>query len=172
MRNHIIVGGAIVVAIIIGVLAFLYSDRNSNASPSAVVENHSAITPIAVPFTEIATGTQSTVTARTDYLITSADQLNKLWNMIDAKGNPPTIDFSKNAVAAVFAGEKPTAGYAIAVSAIEDTGVRMVTVILSEPDGSCSEKKSAVAPYELVTFPVTALSLTHQDEATTTGCVN
>jgi hypothetical protein len=168
-RNHIIVGGAVIVAIIIGALAFLYSSRNvSNALPSTVTENNPM--PIAVPFTELAHGTQSTVSTRINYLITTTEGLQKLWKMIDAKGSPPTVDFSKNAVAAVFAGEKPTAGYAITVSHIEDTTVRMVTVMLSEPDGNCPEKKSIIAPYELVMLSTTTLSVTHQDIVATTSC--
>ena len=170
MRNHIIVGGAIVAAIIIGVFVFLFSDKTfSNASPSAVAESN-PITPVEVPFTEIAHGTKSTVTTRANYLITSTSELEKLWTMIDAKGNSPTIDFTKNTVAAVFAGEKQTVGYTIAVSNIEDTNVRTVTVLISSPDDTCSEKSSVTAPYEIISLSATALPLAHEDSAATTSC--
>lgn len=171
MRNHIIVGGAIVVALIVGVLVFLYSDRNSNASPSAVAESHSAMTPVAVPFTEIAEGTRSTVSTRANYLITSADQLTKLWAMIDATGTPPTIDFKNNSIIAVFAGNESVAGSAIAVTKIEDTNARTVSVTITEPSGACALKQKAAAPYEIISLPATTLPLTHQDTiATTTEC--
>lgn len=170
MRNHIIVGGAIVVAIIVGVLAFLYSNKNvSNASPSAATENTQAA--VAVPFTEIAEGTRSTVSTRANYLITSADQLTKLWAMIDATGTPPTIDFKNNSIIAVFAGNESVAGSAIAVTKIEDTNARTVSVTITEPSGACALKQKTAAPYEIISLPATTLPLTHQDTiATTTEC--
>ena len=170
MRNHIIVGGAIVVALIIGVLVFLYSNKTIPPASSTAVTESQQVAAVAVPFTEIVQGMQSSVSTRTNYLITSASDLEKLWKMIDAKGNPPTIDFSKNAIAAVFAGQKPTAGYAIAVAAVQDTDVRTVAVVLSEPKSTCAEKHTTITPYELITFPKTSLPLAHKDQATTTPC--
>jgi len=166
MRNHIIVGGAIVVAIILGVLAFLYSDKASNALSSAVAEN--SIVPVAVPFTEIAHGTRSTVSTRTNYLITSTDQLTKLWAMIDATGTPPSIDFSKGAIIAVFMGNASST-LAIAVTKIEDgPAARGVFIMLTE--SACAVKQKNAAPYEIISVPATTLPMTHEDTITTTSC--
>lgn len=166
MRNHIIVGGAILVAIIIGVLAFFYSSGRTPNAPVAMIEE----SPVAVSFTEIATGTRSTVTTRTNYLITSADQLHKLWSMVDAKGNPPAVDFASYAVAAVFAGAEPTSDYTISVSKVEDTNERTVIVTLAKPPNGCTLKYSTTTPYQIISLPVTSLPLAHEDVATTTNC--
>src|SRR5665811_1832324 len=90
-----------------------------------------------VPFTKIAQGMQSNVSTRANYLITSPSALSKLWKLIDATTTPPEIDFNRDAVVAVFAGERPTTGYAISVAKIEDTGMRTVSVTIAKPDTTC-----------------------------------
>jgi len=169
MRNHIIVGGAGVVAVIIGILVFLHGGGSvPNTSSSATTKNQLAA--VIVPFTKLIQGVQSSVDTRTNYLITSTKQLSELWKMIDAREQMPSVDFTKDVIVAVFAGQKPTGGYAITVSNIEDTDVRTVSVMLSLPDGNCSERRAATAPYELVAVPSTSLAFAHKDQATTTPC--
>lgn len=169
MRDAYIVGGASVVAIGIGVLFFLFGGSSiASTSPSAVNEFHQTAT--AVPFMELVHGSKSSVSARKDYLITSADEFSKLWKMVDATGEMPNVDFTKNYVAAVFAGSQSTTGYAVTVSKVEDTTVRMVTVTLMKPGENCSKKNSVTAPYILVQLPQTSLTFTHEDQVTTADC--
>jgi hypothetical protein len=148
MENRIRIGGFVSVVIIVGVLISFYGGSVSSDQSSMA---------ISVPFTKLAQGTQSTVSARTNYLITSASELEKLWKMIDAKGSPPAIDFTNNCVAAIFAGT---------VSRVEDTDVRTVTVTGT----SCSLKKATTTPYELITLPTTSLSFAHEDISITAAC--
>jgi N-acetylmuramic acid 6-phosphate (MurNAc-6-P) etherase len=125
-----------------------------------------------VPFTELVSGTKSSVNQRVNYLITSQDELLELWNMIDASGAPPTVDFTKDVVLALFAGEEPTNGFSISVSKIEDSAsARQVIIELSQPGGSCVLAQSTTSPYEIVETSLTSLPLTHEDEATTTSCL-
>ncbi len=166
-RNHIIIGGAIVAAIVIGVLAFLYSNKNvSNAPPAAITENNPVAT--AVPFTKIAEGTQAAISTRTNYLITSADQLNQLWKIIGATSTPPEIDFGNDSVIAVFAGDKSIS--AIAVANVEDANSRMVSVTLAKMAGNCASKLKPATPYEIVSLPATTLPFMHEDIVATTSC--
>ncbi|MFH1178208.1 MAG: protease complex subunit PrcB family protein, partial [bacterium] len=167
MRNHIIIGVAILVAIVIGVLIFLYGDnKNAPSTPSSMAESRS----VAVPFTKLAQGKKSTIVERVNYLITSPSELNELWKMIDATSTPPKIDFKKDAVIAVFAGKEPTTGYAISITEIEDADARTVSITLAKPSDSCMFAQVITAPYEIVTVPATKLPLTHEDIATTTNC--
>jgi len=167
-RSIIILSSSIVIAITIGVLAFIYGGNNlSNISSTSAGENPAAV---AVPFTNLAHGVSSKVSTRTNYLITSKSELEKLWEIIDASGKTPSVDFSKNYVAAVFAGKKPTSGYDVVVSKVEDTNVRTVTVTLINPGDNCSEKSSFTAPYALIELPITQLSFTHEDKTATNDC--
>lgn len=142
------IGGFIVAVIVVVILITVYGSSISNTSSLAA-------TPVS--FTKLAQGTQSTVSKPTNYLITSANELEKLWKIVGAKGNPPSVDFTKNCVAAIFAGT---------VSRVEDTDVRTVTVTGT----SCSLKKATTTPYELITLPTTSLEFTHEDISITTAC--
>lgn len=152
MENKIRIGGVIVVAVVAGIFLLMYGVSVSR-TPSS--------TAISVPFTKLAQGTQSTVSVRTNYLITSASELEKLWKMIDAKGSSPAIDFTKSSVVAIFAGT---------VAKVEDTNVRTVMVALVMPDGRCLSKNATTTPYELVTVPITSLPLAHQDISIPVAC--
>ncbi|MDD2657608.1 MAG: protease complex subunit PrcB family protein [Candidatus Pacebacteria bacterium] len=164
---HLVLGMVLVAAAIVIIVRFpMRSETQIVLSP--VTENQPAA--VVVPFTEVARGSSSTVTKRVNYFITTAEGLNKLWKMIDAEGAPPKVDFKNEAVVAVFAGQKPTAGYAIQVSKVEDSGTRLVSITLAEPSESCMVAQSLTAPYEIVTLPTTALPLAHEDIPATADC--
>jgi len=170
-RSTLIVGGIAIVVIGAGVLIFIYSNGNVPAvAPSAVNEGRPAA--VAVPFTELTRGTQSDVKTRANYLVTSTEGLKKLWGMLDAQGKVPEVDFEKNSVVAVFAGENPTTGYAIEVSKIEDLLARTVFITLTKPDRSCFVGQTLTAPYQIVLVPVTELSFAHEDQTETKSCSN
>jgi len=163
------IGGVAVVAIIIGGFVFVYGGQNFSGTPFSEATGNVPVA-IAVPFTELAHGTQSDVSTRTNYLITSMSELDKLWEMVNATSTPPTVDFSSNYVAAVFAGQRMTGGYAIAVSKVADTQNRLVTITITSPDSSCMVTQSTTAPYQIVEIPKTSLPFTHEDQTSTTSC--
>lgn len=168
MRDTYIISGLVVVIIGVGILILLQNSCRVPLASSAVSEVRSAAA--VVPFTKLVRGTQSIVPTRTNYLITSASQLDELWKLIDAKEKPPTVDFSENTVAAVFAGEKAVAGSAITVLQVEDTDVRTVVVKLAVPTDCSEQRQTTVAPYELIMLPATSLSFAHRDLVATTSC--
>jgi hypothetical protein len=166
-RDTLIIIGVALAAIAIGVVIFL-SGRGNIPNTSSAVANSQPSAAVAVPFTEITRGSKSTVTTRVNYFITSTDELNKLWKMIDATGTPPVIDFNTHTVLAVFAGKESTSS--ITVAKIEDTSTRMVSVAIAKPDSACAKKPPAISVYEIVAVPTTSLPLTHQDISTTATC--
>ncbi len=172
MKDTLIIIGLALVAVIAGSFIFLYGRGSlSNASSSAVTYGAQTASAATVPFTELAQGARSTVSVRANYLITSEAQLVKLWKMIDARGQAPVVDFTKNDVIAVFAGKKPTAGYAVAVSKVEDTNTREVTVALTSPGGNCVLAQSITEPYQVIELQKTTLALTHVDQEITASCL-
>lgn len=166
MQNKFIIIGVAVIVVVIGVLAFLANGKAvpdttsavKNAQPSAVI----------VPFTKLVEGTKSAVAKRTNYLITSSTELKDLWKLIDATSTPPTIDFTTNAVIAVFAGKETPSS--IAIAKIEDNAARTVSISLTKPEGACSEKVAATSSYEIAVVPVTSLPFAHEDIVATTVC--
>ena len=167
MRDKIIFAVVAVIAVIVGALVFVSGRGNfSKSSPSA--SGYSNETATAVPFTKLAQGTQSSVSTRTNYLITSPGQLDELWKMIDATGTPPAVDFNTKAVLAVFAAKQSSTS--IKIAKIEDTTQRVVSISIAVPDGSCAKNAPAVAPYELVAVASTTLPITHEDIPTIVNC--
>jgi hypothetical protein len=167
-RETLIIIGVVLVALIIGVVVF-FSGRGSVPTNTSSVVASTQPSAVIVPFTEITSGSKSTVATRVNYVITSTDELNKLWKMIDATGTPPAIDFKTRAVIAVFAGKESTSS--IAVAKIEDTDARMVSITIAKPDSTCT-KQSSASPYEIVAVPITSLPLAHKDISTTVNCSN
>ena len=166
-REMFIIGIVVVIAIVVGWFIFVQNGGTFDdlSSPSSIRAQS-----VSVPFTELARGTQSDITTRVNYLITASSELEELWKLIGGKDKAPVIDFSKSAVAAVFAGEKPTTGYAVTVSKVEDTNVRTVTVLIQEPGDNCEKNESVTKPYSLIEIPKTSLTFTHEDQTTTVNC--
>lgn len=167
-RDTLILIGAAVVVVAIGVIALASRGGSlaSSVSPS-VADDQSAGSGIS--FTKLVQGTQSAIDTRVNYVITSPAQMSELWDMIVATGTPPAVDFKTHSVIAVFAGKE--ASTAISVAKIEDTSVeRMVSIVLANPDTSCSQKLPAVSPYEIITVLATQLPLAHTDVLMKADC--
>lgn len=161
--------GAALIAIAFGTYFFLSGDL-SDAPTDLGADGPAAVV---VPFEKVMQGSQSKVSRRVNYLITSPAELAELWKLIDATATPPAVNFATDAVVAVFAGEKPTTGHAVTVSKIEDAdAARTVFITLTEPDADCIVGQAQTAPYEIVTVPVTALPLAHEDSTSTVGCTD
>ena len=169
MRNIFTTIGAILLIVGVALVFFFFQD-SALESDTSVTQTGSASAAVAVPFERIANGVRSTVKERVNYAISSSGQMTELWTLLDKSGVPPTIDFNKQMVIAVFAGEKPAVGYGISVSKVTDADKRLVTVTLQNPEGTCAPKSSNTAPYEIIVVPIAPLPLAHQDTSATVAC--
>jgi len=169
MQRILVISSVSVAILAIGVVAFIYSGNNLSNTPLSA-SNETQIAAVAVPFTTIAQGSRSKIIKRINYAVMSSDELVKIWKMIDATSTPPEIDFNKDAVIAVFAGQKLSGGHSIKVSKIEDTDKRIVSVTLFQPGDDCVVGQSLTAPYELAIVPTTSLQFIHEDNIATTSC--
>lgn len=168
MKKEFIILGIVVAAVAAGVVVFAY-DR---IVPQAAVQNYAPPKESTkVSFRELAHGDQAEITVRVNYLITSTSELSELWALIDAKGQPPPVDFKTDHVIALFAGKQPTIGHKIEVSQVADSDMRMVSLTLSKPGASCLSAKKVTAPYQVVQLPKTTLTLTHEDKIETISCL-
>ncbi len=166
-RETLIIIGMAAVAVVIGVVIFL-NDGGSFLSPSSLTNNQQSA--VIVPFTTLAEGPQSKIASRVNYLIDTQEGLAELWKFLKEPPPVPTVDFNTKVVAAVFAGETPTAGYGIAVAEVEDVDKRVVKIKLTKPDGGCVLAQSVTAPYQVIELPKTSLSFTHADTWVTKTC--
>jgi hypothetical protein len=165
--NKVLLLLATLIAVVIGGFAIWLLDGGSPFLPAP--DNGAGAADIA--FDKLTDGLHASVDERVNYVITSAEEFSVLWDMlVDAKTRP-TIDFSKNNILAIFAGQVPNPGYAIGVSKITDTGgKRLVYVTLQKPGSGCIEPQIVASPYELVVAPKTDLTLAHEDTAIVKDC--
>ncbi len=150
----------ILLGLLLVVVAGMFAVGSSWSGPAAAL----------VPFTILAEGPHSVIDSRVNYLITTQEEFAALWELLKEPPPAPTVDFSANVVAAVFAGEAPTTGYAIAVAEVEDADSRIVKIELARPDESCVLAQSLTAPYQIIELPKTSLPFTHSDIWTTKAC--
>ncbi|HUY62307.1 MAG TPA: protease complex subunit PrcB family protein [Candidatus Paceibacterota bacterium] len=171
--NSVILMALAIIAIIGACLIFIYGRQTLGPTPTSAppAATSGGAAAVAVPFEELVAGTHSSVSARVDYLITSASELNQLWTMLGTTDKMPSVDFTNDEIIAVFAGQKPTSGYSIAVSKIEDDGAaRTVIVDLTQPGSGCATATALTDPYQIVQVPKTSLPLTHEDQTSTANC--
>ncbi|HET7216911.1 MAG TPA: protease complex subunit PrcB family protein [Vicinamibacterales bacterium] len=71
-----------------------------------------------------------------------------------ADAPPPAVDFDERMVVAVFAGQRPSAGYDVTIRGVDRAGSALVIdVDEREPDPSGVAAQVLVSPYHVVTLP-------------------
>jgi hypothetical protein len=114
-------------------LPFIPSITNTNFQPAAQLATPFSLLRVAaiesnrstdrVSFKTIARGVRSGVREPLETVIRSQTDWQSLWGRHTSTGTapspPPTVDFDKELVAAVFLGEKPSGGYGVEISSAE-----------------------------------------------------
>ena len=143
MKDAYIVAGICLLALVAGIGFMVYSGSIGGTGNL-------------VQFTELASGSQSEITTRTNYRIQNQEQLAALWAAAhgESGADAPQIDFDKHEVIAVFDGSHATGGYSIRVLTIEDRGVsRVISIEHIAPDPECSVASVQTSPFQFVTVP-------------------
>lgn len=179
MRNILLLTSVALIAIAIGAGLYLYMPTQffSNSVPSAVqpagINTAPAQTRV-VTFRVLDTGTHAAgVSVQTNYAASSEEDFAKLWKMSHGTDGKtlPEIDFSKEYVMGVFAGQKPSGGYSVAVASVTDAGnTRTVAITLTSPGEGCMVTESLTNPYQIIAVPLSDASLAHTDTEVSTPC--
>lgn len=177
MRNTLFVLALCIVAILLGLFLFLYNPKALTGKPgndqSAQVATASlSATPVAFTVLE-AGGNAQEAEERKNVAARDQESFDRLWKMAHGAEElaAPTIDFSKEYVIGVFAGRKPTGGYAIEVTDVQDLGdERTLTVTVTSPGETCVVTDALTSPYQLIRVPVSTHFLKAVDTAVTNAC--
>ncbi len=171
MRDLLIIAGMCAAAIIIGAWLYLYGPTGAPDTDQAAasVESVTAQEPVAeskdVSFGVLGHGSVAEgVSKRKNYAIYSKEEYEKMWKLTGSTTKMPVVDFKKGYVIAVFAGERPTGGYAISVEKVTDTGKeRHVTVLIEKPGADCVATQALTSPYQIIRVPFSAAELSHTE---------
>ena len=102
-------------------------------------------------FTTLDRGTNSRIDAARTVVIRQAAEWSALWREHAGDRKPPTVDLAKSMVIAVFAGSRPTGGYAVDVTQIESKdGTVVVTYRERRPSPEDIVTQALTAPFHIV----------------------
>ena len=174
MRDLVLIGFIVVVAIALGTFLFFYGPPSIRSDVNQALVSSTASSD-SVSITILAQGTNAvSITNRTNYRIQNAHDLAALWALVYGANDtptPPSVDFTQNEVLAVFDGSDSTNGYTIKIVSVTDqSSQRLVLVSHSTPATTCQTKNTSTSPFEIVEVSKTSLSLAHQDQMVTAPC--
>jgi hypothetical protein len=103
----------------------------------------------------IAKGDGSGVTTPRRVIVRDERAWRALWaEHAGASAAPPRIDFNALMIAAVFAGDRPTPGYDIAISSVRNDGDGLALVVTeSQPAPGTLAAQVIVDPFHIVALP-------------------
>jgi Kef-type K+ transport system membrane component KefB len=171
MRDFYVIGTLCVVALLAGGALFFFgpSSLRSDVASALGLSNDGDVS-----FTILNQGMNArSITDRSNYRLVSQSQLADLWLLVYGpnNANAPVIDFTTYEVLAIFDGSHSTSGYQVQVTkAVDQSGVRTITVNHSAPGKNCSVKSGITSPFVLLQIAKTNNSLAHIDQMTTTPC--
>jgi hypothetical protein len=102
-------------------------------------------------------GAQSHVEAARQVVARTAAEWTALWRDHHGAGDLPPVDFSKEVIAAVFLGTRPTAGYTVTiVGAATEGNVLQVRYRETAPAPDAMTAQVITYPYQIVAIPKSA----------------
>jgi hypothetical protein len=178
MRNTLFILALCVVAILLGLFLFFYNPKDltgQKGTDQSAQVGTATVTVTPVVFTVLETGGNALEGDGDRKNIAARDQesFDRVWKMAHGAQEiaAPEIDFSKEYIVAVFAGQKPSGGHAIAVTKVEDVGdERVITVTLTAPGANCVVTDMLTSPYQLIRVPASMHYLKAVDTTVTTPC--
>jgi hypothetical protein len=122
-----------------------------------------------VPFSTLAKGLASGVDEPVHAVVRSQTEWAALWSRHmrtqTAPPPPPTVDFSRDMVVALFMGARPTGGYAIAITKAERTAAGLsIHYRTARPDPSTMQAQALTQPFHLIALPRVDGPVTFVDE--------
>ena len=129
------------------------SRRVHRALPVISLALAHAIVQAMVAFTTITQGSSSQIVEPRDVVVRTADEWQALW-----KAHSPqpaaVVDLSRSIIIGVFLGSRPTAGYQVAITAIESRdGLTVVTYEERRPAPDVLVAQVLTSPFHLVSMP-------------------
>jgi hypothetical protein len=118
-----------------------------------------------VPFTTVAEGQESNIDDARQAVVNSEQEWKALWKIHAADKPLPAIDFSTTSVIAVFLGSRPTGGYRVAVTAVDQQGD---TIVVSwretRPPAGLIVTQVLTFPYHIVSIAKTTAAVKFRKE--------
>jgi hypothetical protein len=104
-------------------------------------------------------------------IIRDANAWAQFWSELGV-GEQPTVDFTRDVVVAVAAGQRPTGGYEIAIDRVrENNGELTIEVVETAPGPNCMTTASLTQPVDVIAIPsLTFQSWSFSERKAVRGC--
>lgn len=108
-----------------------------------------------VGFETLAKYVMSGHTEKKNYVITSKEDWERLWDKVASNSYPrpaaPEVDFSKQSLIAVFQGSQPSSGYSISVERLVKSGKKLKVYVREvSPADECRVLLVLTQPFEII----------------------
>jgi hypothetical protein len=176
MRDGFVIFVLLLAAVIIGAWLLYYAPPSISAFPHPTVvyapsKPAAQAAAVIVPFTELASGPVSNAKNQKNYAVLAKEDFADVWAATGKTPPAPAVDFSKQNVIAVFAGTKPTGGYAIKIEKVTDTAdARVISIVMTEPSKNCVTSDVVTSPFEVVAVPASTLPPEKDVRVVTDNC--
>lgn len=115
------------------------------------------VTPAMLLLVTVAQGTMSNIEEPRTVVVRTAAEWQALWKDHDPERPAPAIDFAESMVVGVFLGSRPTAGFAVAITAVKADGNRtIVEYVERQPSRDQFVAQVVTSPFQLVRLMRTA----------------
>jgi hypothetical protein len=106
------------------------------------------------PYETIANEYYGGISGKNTYVVSNEDDWRGLWSMAYANQVPepelPAVDFEKEMVIAVFAGEFPSGGYEVKIDRLDEyDDVIIITFVITSPGAACGNTEALTQPFHI-----------------------
>ena len=113
-----------------------------------------ALLPAGLPMRTVDKGQSSQIDKAKQVSARTPDAWATLWSGHAGGRTPPNVDFTKDVVAAVFLGSRPSAGYAVDIVRARQDGVALVVSYKeTRPAPDSVAAQVLTSPYHIVAIP-------------------
>jgi hypothetical protein len=109
------------------------------------------VTPAVLLLMTVARGAMSNIEEPRQVVVRTSAEWQALWKEHDPASAPPAVDFAQSIVVGVFLGSRPTAGFAVEITAVrEEAGRTVVEYVERAPPRDAVLAQVITSPFHLV----------------------
>jgi hypothetical protein len=120
----------------------------------AIAAMLAAVLQTSLPMRSLDQGQESRIDAAKQVSARTVDEWDALWKQHGSTRVRPPVDFTKEVVAAVFLGSRPSGGFSVQITgARQDGGALIVSYRETRPAPDALTAQVLTAPYHIVAIP-------------------
>jgi hypothetical protein len=108
------------------------------------------VTPAVLLFATVAQGAMSNIEEPRNVVVRTAAEWQALWKEHDPDHPAPAVDFAESMAVGVFLGSRPTAGFAVEITAVRAEGTRTIVEYRERRPGGDFVAQILTSPFHII----------------------